>query len=326
MSVPIKCSGAGTDFNPESFFLLTEYCHGLPESISAIPVPPSQQETSPLSGSINQSVYITDDEFEMVKKKTRLIFTSIAEFISTSIVSDTDGLPKMIKLYREILPVGRLRNAEIAMKVSNFEKGMWEIRDYYSRIIASTKTIVKYCSNGNVIPHIITLIQKKSYQEAEKEIQSFLHCLKKLIKAVQSDIEAMLTSARSEVLQSLSADSFSESLRSFVEAANLSSELRNIAESNIVQACRPLSKFFNHLNLLQSAVNENTVDELKLDMVDLLDSYSAADGWMYKQKVLQLMYQNFTHLSSHMNKSSEEFDKGGINECGNHSVEFGTPV
>ena len=83
------------------------------------------------------------------------------------------------------------RNAYLAMKLSDFEKDICQIRDYYDRIIASTKTVVDYGSDQKVLPHIECLIEEKAYCDAEKEIKSFLHCLHKLIKRVERDTKSL---------------------------------------------------------------------------------------------------------------------------------------
>ena len=82
-------------------------------------------------------------------------------------------------------------NANLAMKLSDFERDICHIRDYYDRIIASTKTTVDYGCDQHIIPHIKDLIEEKHYVEAKTEIESFLRHLKKAIKRVEEDIEAM---------------------------------------------------------------------------------------------------------------------------------------
>ena len=46
------------------------------------------------------------------------------------------------------------RNATLAMKLSDFERDICQIRDYYDRIIDSTKTVVDYGSDQTVIPSL----------------------------------------------------------------------------------------------------------------------------------------------------------------------------
>ena len=173
---------------------------------------------------------------------------------------------------------------ELAIKLSNPEKSVRAICDNLTRIIASTEAIMKYCGNHNVIPYIITLIREKRYLEADKEIKGFLRCLKNLIKRFKEDTEEVHTSLnKSEMLPSFSADSASDENIRF---ADLSSELGKITKSNI-HSC--LSRLFEHLDGLPSIINEETVDELKLDSCDV-------DGWTYKEKILQSLYENFSRL------------------------------
>ena len=83
------------------------------------------------------------------------------------------------------------RNATLAMKLSDFERDICQIRDYYDRIIDSTKTVVDYGSDQTVIPHIERLIEEKRYLEAQKEVNGFLHYLHKLIGKVEGDINSL---------------------------------------------------------------------------------------------------------------------------------------
>ena len=102
-----------------------------------------------------------------------------------------------------------VRNAGLAMKLCDFEKDICQIRDYYDRIIASTKTLVDYGSDQKVIPHIEGLIEEKRYPEAKNEINGFLRYLRKAIKRVERDIEALqecpdIETVKSEVKQNIS--------------------------------------------------------------------------------------------------------------------------
>lgn len=203
-------------------------------------------------------------------------------------------LPKMTELNSRI----SMENADLAMKLSDFEKGVRKIGDYYCRIIASTKAIVSYCSDKKVIPQIIKLIEEKRYLEAEKEIKCFLRCVKMLIKRVATDIETtMLTSSGSEVHSA--AGSFSKGLGSVIETANLSSELRKITKLNSIEICHCLSEFFEQLKVFKSNITdiEKFVDERKLDLFDLHNDH---DGWANKQEDLQFMFENFTDLSTNI--------------------------
>lgn len=82
-------------------------------------------------------------------------------------------------------------NADLAMKLSNFERDICHIRDYYDRIIASTKTAVDYGCDQQIIPHIRDLIEERRYAEAKSDIDGFLFYLRKAIKGVEEDIDAM---------------------------------------------------------------------------------------------------------------------------------------
>ena len=81
-------------------------------------------------------------------------------------------------------------NPDLAMKLSNFGRDICQIRDYYDRIIASTKTLVDYGCNQKVILHIKDLMDEKRYPEARDEINGFLYYLDKLIIRVDRDIES----------------------------------------------------------------------------------------------------------------------------------------
>ena len=81
-------------------------------------------------------------------------------------------------------------NPDLAMKLSNFGRGICQIRDYYDRIIASTKTLVNYGCNQKVILHIKDLMDGKRYPEAREEINGFFYYLDKLIIRVDRDIES----------------------------------------------------------------------------------------------------------------------------------------
>ena len=102
-------------------------------------------------------------------------------------------------------------NANLAMKLSDFERDICHIRDYYDSIIASTKTAVEYGCDQHIIPHIRGLIEEKRYAEAKKEIESFLFYLTKTIKIVEQDIEAMkqdcpdLEAVKTDIQQTISA-------------------------------------------------------------------------------------------------------------------------
>ena len=311
------------------------------------------------------------------------------------------------------------RNADLAMKLSDFERDICHIRDYYDRIIASTKTVVDYGSDQRLVPHIRELIEEKRYAEAKQEINSFLRYLNKLIKRVEHDIDVMredchpdletvrgkvrdqikdcdvlvdrtkakqhelqvshgtvfrlgtstvvymmagaasglvlaacmpqeasqvtqfVTSAGSEVL-SFCTGSVVTGLRSVMENAQLSDELKKRAESNINEVCRCLTGFFNQLNHYQSDIRtiKKIMDELKLDMTSLqqevysedVDS-NIVDKWVYLDMILQQMFESFTRLSTRVLEKNdkgfkkEEFD--AIMEKLNRSVELttlGTPV
>lgn len=114
---------------------------------------------------------------------TEQVIYSMAEFQKELI----KYLDEMTELNSEITR----QNAELAMNLSDFERDVCHIRDYYDRIIASTKTVVNYGSNQKVIPYIRDLIDEKRYLEAKAEISSFLHYLKKLIERVELDINKM---------------------------------------------------------------------------------------------------------------------------------------
>ena len=125
--------------------------------------------------------------FETIKRSffdaAEEVFTSLADFQKELV----QHLSRITELNSEIAR----KNAEFAMKLCEFEKDICCIRDYYDVIIASTKTVVDYGSSQKIIPCIKDLIEEKRYPEAEEEIKGFLHYLKKLIKRVQGDIDAL---------------------------------------------------------------------------------------------------------------------------------------
>ena len=102
-------------------------------------------------------------------------------------------------------------SADLAMKLSDFERDICHIRDYYDRIIASTKTAVDYGCDQHIIPHIRDLIEEKRYADAKTEIESFLFYLRKAIRRVEQDIEAMkqdcpnLEAVKTDIQQTISA-------------------------------------------------------------------------------------------------------------------------
>ena len=292
-------------------------------------------------------------------------------------------LNEMTELNGEIA----MRNADLAMKLSDFERDICQIRDYYDRIIASTKTVVDYGSDQKVIPHIEGLIEEKRYLEAKQEINCFLRYLNKAIKRVERDIEAMhedcpgmetvkgeikqhilvsdptkakqhevqvghhrvfrlgtstlvymmagaatglviascmpqeatkltevVTSAGSEVL-SFCTGSVLTGLRSVMENANLSNELKKRAESSIIEVCRCLTGFFEQLTRFQTdiATIEKTIDGLKLDVADLHEEVDSeaihtnmVGGWAYVNKILQQMFGSFTRLSTRVIEKQDQ--------------------
>ena len=114
---------------------------------------------------------------------TEEVFSSMADF-QKELVKHLDEITELnIEIAR--------RNANLAMKLSDFERDICHIRDYYDRIIASTKTLVSYGTNQKIIPYIKDLIEEKRFAEAKIEIDSFLRHLQKAIKRVKEDIEAM---------------------------------------------------------------------------------------------------------------------------------------
>ena len=69
------------------------------------------------------------------------------------------------------------RNADLAMKLYDFQRDICQICDYCNRVISSTKTVVDYGSDQKVILH---KEEEKRYLEAKQEINSFLrHALEK---------------------------------------------------------------------------------------------------------------------------------------------------
>lgn len=118
---------------------------------------------------------------------------------------------------------------DLVMKLSDFVKDVRKIRDYYNRIITSTETIINYGSKQNLIPYIITLIDKNSYTEATQEISSFLDGLKRLIEGVEKDIYAMNEDAEPNEVQKKITVSISE-------CANRLDDLKNDMEKDKAQA------------------------------------------------------------------------------------------
>ena len=125
--------------------------------------------------------------YDALKEKlfgcTEEILGSMADFQKELV----QHLDEMTELNSQIAT----RNADLAMKLYDFQRDICQIRDYYDRVISSTKTVVDYGSDQKVIPHIEELIEEKRYLEAKQEINSFLRHLKKAIKRVERDIEAL---------------------------------------------------------------------------------------------------------------------------------------
>ena len=81
-------------------------------------------------------------------------------------------------------------SADVSMLLGEFEKDISCIRDFYQRILSSTKVLVNYGSNA-VIPGIIDLLNKSEFSKAKDTIADFLRCLMKLICQVEKDVEKM---------------------------------------------------------------------------------------------------------------------------------------
>ena len=81
-------------------------------------------------------------------------------------------------------------SADVSMLLGEFEKDISCIRDFYQRILSSTKVLVNYGSNA-VIPGIIDLLNKSEFSKAKDTIADFLQCLMKLICQVEKDVEKM---------------------------------------------------------------------------------------------------------------------------------------
>ena len=125
--------------------------------------------------------------YDAVREK----FFGCAEEVLGSMADFQKELVKYLNEMTELNGQIAMRNADLAMKLCDFERDICQIRDYYDRIIASTKTVVDYGCDQKVIPHIESLIEEKRYLEAKNEINSFLGYLNKAIKRVQRDIESL---------------------------------------------------------------------------------------------------------------------------------------
>lgn len=317
-------------------------------------------------------------------------------------------LDEMTELNGEIAK----RNAALAMKLSNFERDICHIRDYYKRIIATTKTLVDYGCDQGIIPHIRELIEEKRYSEAKTEVNGFFVHLTKAIKRVEKAIDKMhedcpnMDTVKDKLMQSVTAGDplttkqveLQEShgrvfrlgtstlvymiagatagivvasclpqeaakltevvtsagsevftfctgnvltgLRSIMEQANLTHQLKKRAESNIIDVCRCLTGFFDQLTHFQSNIKtiEVTIDNLKDDMADLQEE---VDGdinahtvyqWKYVIKITQSMFESFTCLNTVIEKPTEGFseeDFQAVMKRLTRSIELtslGTPV
>lgn len=326
--------------------------------------------------------------YDVLKEKlfgcTEEVLGSMADFQKELV----QHLDEMTELNGQIAK----RNADLAMKLYDFQRDICQIRDYYDRVISSTKTVVDYGCDQKVIPHIKELIEEKRYSEAKQEINSFLRLLKKAIRRVERDIKALhedcpdIVTIKGEIKQNVSvsdptrakqhevetgryrvfrlgastlvymaagaatgliiasyapqeATKFTEAvtsagsevlsfctgnvltgLNSVMEKAKLSNELRNKAESSIVDVCRCLTGFFKELTRFETDIAsiEKVIDELKLDMTDLQEEVdyegihaNMVSGWAYTGKILQQMFGSFTRLSTRV---VEKQDQGFTDE------------
>ena len=233
------------------------------------------------------------------------VFSRFCEFISSS---RGKRLVKLLAKVTEISSQTARKDPELAVTLSNFEKDVCGICNYYQRIIASTKSLVNYCSNQTVIPSIIQLIKDKCYLEANNELKGFMKSLKRLIKRINADIEMALNNlAGSKVIQSSSTSSILRGIKSSMGTVDVagytSGELWQNAESSIIEICGCVSGFTEELSRFQSdiVIIEEMVDKLKLDKADVYElDGTYINGWTYKQNILQAIFENFYNLCTHI--------------------------
>jgi len=99
----------------------------------------------------------------------------------------SEHLAEMSNLNREVARW----SADVSTLLSDFEKDIKCISSYYQRILSSTKALVSYGSDVNVIPEIIELLNKRHFSKAKTEVTSFLECLMKLIRVVEKDVQTL---------------------------------------------------------------------------------------------------------------------------------------
>jgi len=138
-----------------------------------------------------QGALVPEFSLEQVFEGFKRRFFGVAEKAFTSLGAFQNELGQHLGKITELNGEIAKKNAEFAMEMWEFEKDICSIRDYYDKIISSTKSVVDYGTHQQVIPNIQDLIRKKQYLEAEKEIRDFLQRLRTRIQRVEDDISSL---------------------------------------------------------------------------------------------------------------------------------------
>lgn len=100
-----------------------------------------------------------------------------------------DDIWKKSTVFAEIANKVHRINSMLAMEFENFSLDLSKLRDYYTTIYRMTKAMVKFGMDEEVIPYIISLIQDRKYQQAFKEIKSFLYNLSERINKIVEKLD-----------------------------------------------------------------------------------------------------------------------------------------
>ena len=112
----------------------------------------------------------------------------IAKGLVSSLGSLVDGLKGSTTTIEGISHKIAKTNTLFAMQLKEFSTELKLLDNYYTKVYIKTKAMVKFGMDKNVIPNIKTLITKREYGTAIKEIKSFLGILAGRIKKILDEL------------------------------------------------------------------------------------------------------------------------------------------
>ena len=112
----------------------------------------------------------------------------IVRGIVSSLGSLVDGLKGSVATIEGISYKIAQTNTSFAMQLKEFSTELKLLDNYYTKVYIKIKAMVEFGMDKNVIPNIKTLITKREYDAAIKEIKSFLDILAGRIKKILDEL------------------------------------------------------------------------------------------------------------------------------------------